>query len=123
MERSWIRAGLLVLAVVITGLGCQAASDRRDRTAFEAASARRLAAAKAGLDSLAEELRLRADSSHVVWRQQLDSLEVERRVAAQKLEELKTVESKRWAEIKGEIAGMLETVESGTDSLKTRLKH
>jgi hypothetical protein len=123
MERSWMGAGALVVAVVISGLGCQAARESRERTAFENASARRLAAAKAGLDSLAEELRLRADTSRVVWRHQLDSLEVERRVAQQKLEQLKTVESKRWAEIKGEMAEMIETVESGTDSLKTRLKH
>ena len=122
MARSWIRVSMVALALVMPAWGC-GVHDRTQRTEFENASTRRLAAAKAGLDSLAEELRLRADTSRVVWRKQLDSLEVERRVAARKLEELKSSESKRWAEIKGEMAEMLTAVESETDSLKTRLQH
>jgi hypothetical protein len=120
--RSWLRASVLALALVIPAWGCHAARDRTKRTQFENASARRLAVAKAGLDSLAEELRLRADSSRVVWRKQLDTLEVERGAAARKLEHLKTVESRRWAEIKGEVVDMLSAIEAGIDSLKTRLQ-
>jgi hypothetical protein len=111
------------LAFVILLLGCSSVRDRTERTEFENSSARRLAAAKAGLDSLAEEVKLRADTSRVVWRQQLDSLEVERQVAARRLEELKTVEAKRWTEIKGEVADLLSGLEAGTDTLKTRLRH
>lgn len=118
-SRSAIRL-LLVIGLVALASGC-AVHDRTERTEYENSSTRRLAAAKAGLDSLAEELRIRADTSRVVWRQQLDSLEVERQVAASKLEELKTAESKRWREIRGEISGLLSAVETGTDSLKSRL--
>jgi PBP1b-binding outer membrane lipoprotein LpoB len=118
--RVWRFAASLALALLLSG--CSQVHDRTERTEFENASTRRLAAAKAGLDSLAEELRLRADTSRVVWRQQLDSLEVERQIAARKLEDLKTAESKRWAEIKNETAGLLSGLEAGTDSLKTRLR-
>jgi len=108
------------VGLVILLSGC-AVHDRTERTEYENSSARRLAAAKAGLDSLAEEVRIRADTSRVAWKQQLDSLEVERQDAARKLDELKTAESKRWREIRGEMADLLSGLEAGTDSLKTRL--
>lgn len=112
-------AALLAFLLVA---GCSTVHDRTERTEFENQSARRLAAAKAGLDSLTEELRLRADTSRVVWRRQLDSLETEHQDAVRKLDDLKKTGNQRWHEIKGEMADLLAAVEAGTDSLKSRLR-
>jgi hypothetical protein len=120
MVGSWKRGAVFGLAALL-GLACSSVHDHTQRTAFEKASERRLAAAKAGLDSLTVELRLRADTSRVVWRKQLDSLETERDFAARKLEQMRKAESKRWGEIKGELADMLSAIEGGIDTLKTRL--
>lgn len=114
--------GGAVLLVSLLLWGCSTVHDRTERTEFENASARRLAAARAGLDSLSEELRIRADTSRVVWRRQLDSLETEHQDAVKKLDELKKTEAQRWHEIKGEVADLLAGVDVGIDSLKTRLR-
>jgi hypothetical protein len=108
------------LAVLV--LGCT--SNRRtttERTEFENSSARRLAAARQGLDSLAQELRIRTDTARVDLRQELDSLSVARDAAARKLDTLKTAESQRWQEIKGEMSGLLSAIETRTDSLRARM--
>lgn len=118
--RSFRRAAALVLAVLV--LGCT--SNRRtttERTEFENSSARRLAAARQGLDSLAQELRIRTDTARVDLRQELDSLSVARDAAARKLDTLKTAESQRWQEIKGEMSGLLSAIETRTDSLRARM--
>ncbi|HEV8481287.1 MAG TPA: hypothetical protein VGR66_10880 [Candidatus Eisenbacteria bacterium] len=118
--RSFRRVAALVLAVLV--LGCT--SNRRtttERTEFENSSARRLEAARQGLDSLAQELRIRSDTARVDLRQELDSLSVARDVAARKLDTLKTAESQRWQEIKGEMSGLLSAIETRTDSLRARM--
>jgi hypothetical protein len=118
--RSFRRVAALVLAVLV--LGCT--SNRRtttERTEFENSSARRLAAARQGFDSLAQELRIRSDTARVDLRQELDSLSVARDVAARKLDTLKTAESQRWQEIKGEMSGLLSAIETRTDSLRARM--
>jgi len=118
--RTFRRAAVVALAVLV--LGCT--SNRKtttERTEFENSSARRLAAARQGLDSLAQELRIRTDTARVDLRLELDSLSVARDVAARKLDTLKTAESKRWQEIKGEMSGLLSAIETRTDSLRARM--
>ena len=114
------RATALALALLV--FGCT--SNRwttTERTEFENSSARRLAVAREGLDSLAAELRIRTDTATVQLRQQLDSLTVARDVAARKLDTLKTAESGRWREIKGEVSDLTSGLEAQIDSLRARL--
>lgn len=120
MERTrWRAATALVLALLVPG--CTAHQTTTEHTEFETSSARRLAAAREGLDSLAAELRVRTDTAKVALGRQLDSLSVAKEVAARKLETLKTAESGRWQEIKGEVSSLLSAIETQTDSLRARM--
>jgi len=121
MERTrWRAAAALVLTLLV--LGCTAnRKATTERTEFENSSARRLAAARDGLDSLAAELRVRTDTATVALRQQLDSLTVAKEVAARQLDTLKTAESKRWQEIKGETSDLLSALDVRIDSLRARM--
>lgn len=119
--RAYERAIALGLALLV--LGCT--SNRKqttERTEFENASARRLAVAREGLDSLTEELRLRGDSASVQLRQRIDSLTVAKDVAARKLDSLRTAESGRWREIKGEVTELTSSLEAQIDSLRARVR-
>jgi len=122
MERISSLRSASALALALLAFGCT--SNRRtttERTEFENSSARRLAVAREGLDSLAAELRIRTDTATVQLRQQLDSLTVARDVAARKLDTLKTAESGRWREIRGEVADLTAGLEAQIDSLRARL--
>jgi hypothetical protein len=122
MERISSLRSASALALALLAFGCT--SNRRtttERTEFENSSARRLAVAREGLDSLTAELRIRTDTATVQLRQQLDSLTVARDVAARKLDTLKTAESGRWREIKGEVADLTAGLEAQIDSLRARL--
>src|SRR5262245_8798585 len=122
MERSRTYRTAAALAACLLVLGCT--SNRREtteRTEFENASARRLAAAREGLDSRTEELRLRGDRATVQLRRQLDSLTVARDVAARKLDTLKTAESGRWREIQGEVSDLTTALDAQIDSLRARI--
>ena len=114
--------GASVVVVLLVLAGCASSRGKAERTQFEKASARRLAAAKAGLDSLAEEIKFRTDTTRAKLAQRLDSLDVARGVASLKLDTLKATESKRWREIKGEMADMLSVLEAQTDSLRAQLR-
>jgi hypothetical protein len=119
--RAYERAVALGLALLV--LGCT--SNRKqttERTEFENASARRLAVAREGLDSLTEELRLRGDSASLQLRQRIDSLTVAKDVAARKLDSLRTAESGRWREIKGEVTELTSNLEAQIDSLRARVR-
>lgn len=123
-----IRARILAaLAAALVLVGCQSRTrtsevSTAERSEYESASERRLEAAKAGLDSLQTELRVRADTTKAQVARQLDSLGVRRQEAERELAELKSSTARRWREMKDEMADMLQGLESGMDTLRTRLR-
>lgn len=117
----------LILLAALPLAGCASRSDESsvsttERAEYETSSARRLAAARAGLDSLTVEAKDRADTTRARVASQLLELEVKRQEAGRELEALRASSVRRWREMKNEMADMLANLEAGMDSLRVRLE-
>jgi len=110
-------------------LACSACASREqstvtagERADYESDSERRLAAARAGLDSLKREAGLRADTTRARLQTQVAELETRREEAARELEALRASGARRWRDMKLEMADMLANLEAGVDTLRMRLR-
>ena len=116
----------LVLAAALACAGCtrteQTTVSTGERAEYESDSERRLAAARAGLDSLKREADIRADTTRARMATQIAELEIRRQEAARELEALRASGAQRWRDMKLEMADMLANLEAGMDTLRMRLK-
>jgi len=118
----------LVLAAALACAGCASRTEQTttvsagERAEYENDGERRLAAARAGLDSLKREAGVRADTTRAHLATQIAELETKRQEAAHELDALRASGARRWRDMKLEMADMLANLEAGMDTLRTRLK-
>jgi len=116
--------------VLAAALACAACASRTEQTTvsageradYESDSERRLAAARAGLDSLKREAGIRADTTRTRMAAQIAELETRRQEAARELSALRASGTRRWRDMKLEMADMLANLEAGMDTLRMRLE-